>query len=93
MLRIWRRPASLGSEISTCTSRRPGRIKRACRHVSAAERKGGGCGKEGGEGPRTGTQERLVDHVLAVGHADDQDVVELVHTVHLQTGQSQEMHG
>lgn len=30
-----------------------------------------------------GTQERLVDHVETVRHADDEDVVQLVDTVHL----------
>ncbi len=30
-----------------------------------------------------GPEERLVDHVLAVGHADDEHVVELINTVHL----------
>lgn len=31
----------------------------------------------------TGTEEGLVDHVDTVGHADDEDVVQLVDTVHL----------
>lgn len=31
----------------------------------------------------TGTEEGIIDHVFSVGHTDDQDVVELVDTVHL----------
>lgn len=36
----------------------------------------------------TRTKEGLVYHVLAVGHPNDQDVVQLLHTIHLERKES-----